>query len=219
MLRKLFSLFKKKEPEVEHDQEADIQWHEKKAEYLDSILGEAYEMVLHAIVPFEIGGGLDFYYFPNGIPGTGLATLELVDRHGNGPSNRVFPAYELVMFTKHKMNIDEAGKENTPFGKADQNLKGILNGIARYSMEATLNPDETCEFPEEMDGVGGKCLILDAYSPTDEPGPGGMGIMLLIEVFRSEMDFARENSGADLIQMLKKAGHYPYSDLDREPVV
>jgi len=40
----------------------------------------------------------------------------------------------------------------------------------------------------------------------------------IIEVFRSEMDFARENGGASLLQRLDDAGHYPYSDLDREPV-
>jgi hypothetical protein len=37
-------------------------------------------------------------------------------------------------------------------------------------------------------------------------------------VFRSEMEYARENGGAKLIRRLKKAGYYPYSDLDREAV-
>ena len=67
-----------------------------------------------------------------------------------------------------------------------------------------------------MDGVGGKCLIFDAYGlPV---AGGGFGMLLVIEVFRSEMDFAREQGGEVLLQRLKDAGHYPYSDLEREAV-
>ena len=41
-----------------------------------------------------------------------------------------------------------------------------------------------------------------------------------MEIFRSEMDFARANGGEELVAKLKAEGHYyPYSDLDRAPVV
>jgi hypothetical protein len=43
--------------------------------------------------------------------------------------------------------------------------------------------------------------------------------MVVMEIFRKEMDFARANGGAALLEKLKLAGHYPYSDLDRDPVV
>jgi hypothetical protein len=33
------------------------------------------------------------------------------------------------------------------------------------------------------------------------------------------MEFARDKGGSVLIELLKQNGHYPYSDLDREPVV
>ena len=39
-----------------------------------------------------------------------------------------------------------------------------------------------------------------------------------MEVFRSEMAFAHKRGGSKLIEKLKAAGHYPYSDLDREAV-
>ena len=123
------------------------------------------------------------------------------------------------MFTIHALNLDEAKDDTTPFGSAHRNINSILNLIARYCTEATLNPNDTCEFPKEMKGVGGKCLIFDGYSPTDSVGPNRMGLLLIMEVFRSEMTFAMENGGDKLIQMLKDAGHYPYSDLERQPVV
>ncbi|MCH8828419.1 MAG: suppressor of fused domain protein, partial [Planctomycetes bacterium] len=89
--------------------------------------------------------------------------------------------------------------------------------MAPYSAQATLNPNETCEFPADMETLGGKCLIFDAYGePTGENPTFGM--LVLIEVFRLEMEFARQHGGRELLEKLKQAGHYPYSDLDREPV-
>jgi len=43
-------------------------------------------------------------------------------------------------------------------------------------------------------------------------------LLLCLQVFRSEMEFARENGSEELFKKLKQAGHYPYSDLDRQPV-
>ncbi|MBC8144099.1 MAG: hypothetical protein H7X80_00860, partial [bacterium] len=92
------------------------------------------------------------------------------------------------------------------------------NFIGRYSAQAKLNPNETCEFPAEMEHVGGKRLIFDAYGPTPDRKNRTFGILAVIEVHPSEMEFARTSGGADLIALLKSAGYYPYSDLDREPV-
>ncbi len=207
------------ESQDDYDEDAEITWHEQKSAFMESVLGKEHDMVMHAIIPFEIGGGLDLYYFPNGIDGTAIATKELVNRHGNGPSNRVYPAYELVMFTRHALDLDEVKDENTPFGKAHDSMNRILNMIAMYCQEATLNPNETCEFPKDMEHVGGKCLMFDAYSPTQAVGSAQMGLLLIIEVFRSEMTHAMKNGGAKVLSLLKEAGHYPYSDLDRDPVI
>jgi hypothetical protein len=44
-------------------------------------------------------------------------------------------------------------------------------------------------------------------------------LMLCMEVFRSEMEHAMKHGSVSVIPRLKAAGHYPYSDLDRDPVV
>jgi hypothetical protein len=44
-------------------------------------------------------------------------------------------------------------------------------------------------------------------------------LLLCLEVFRSEMEFARENGAEQLLGKLKDAGYYPYSDLNRKPFV
>lgn len=193
-------------------------WAERKSALLERTLGKEHDLVMHALIPFAIGGGLDLYYYPTCLPGTAIATKELSDLPNEGASNRAYDSYELVMFTKHRLSLDDARDESTPFGRAHAQINSILNYIARYAMEASLNPNETCEFPAEMENVGGKCLIFDGYATQSDDMVKRFGLLAVIEVFRSEMEFARKQGGAELIRKLKERGHYPYSDMEREPV-
>jgi hypothetical protein len=220
MFDRLKKLFGSKTPEPSEEEIAKLAeaWNDLKSKLMEDILGREHEMVMHAIIPYAVGGGLDLYYYPHAIPGTGVATKELSEMPGQGSSNEVFASYEIAMFTRHPLDMDAAKDDATPFGRAHSNINRILNFIAPYSASATLNPNETCEFPAEMKHVGGKCLIFDGYNVPDPGQTQGFGILAVIEVHRSEMDFARAEGGAELILRLKEAGHYPYSDLDREPV-
>jgi hypothetical protein len=202
----------------EADESKAKEWDEKKSALMEQALGKPHNMVMHAIIPYVIGGALDLYYYhPDGFAGTAIATKELSELPGQGSSNDVFECYELVMFTRHPINLDKAQDRKHPFGQAHQNISAILNPIARYSAEATLNPNETCEFPSEMQKIGGKCLIFDGYPDYSEQREP-FGLLAVIEIFRSELEFARQCGGSALLELLKKKGHYPYSDLDREPV-
>lgn len=192
------------------------EWHDRKTGLMVELLGPEHDMVMHSVIPYAIGGGLDLYYFPHGIPGTGIATKELCETPGEGSTNDVFELYELVMFTRHAVSLDDALDEATEFGRIHKSINAVLNCIARYSAEATLNPHETCEFPEDMKNVGEKCLIFDAYKSDEDHAE--FGLLLVMEIHRSEMEYAMENGGAGLLERLKLAGHYPYSDLDRAAV-
>jgi hypothetical protein len=200
------------------DEELAERWYDRKSSLMEGMLGKEHDMVMHAIIPYAIGGGLDLYYYPNGIPGTAIATKELSELPGEGSSNRVFECYELVMFTRHPLDLDAANDESTLFGRAHTTINEILNRIAPYSAQATLNPIETCEFPADMPTVGGRCVIFDRYPSYSADEPAEFGLLAVIEVFRSEMNYARKNGGASLLKRLKAKGHYPYSDLTREPV-
>ncbi|HKQ40110.1 MAG TPA: hypothetical protein VJ063_18700 [Verrucomicrobiae bacterium] len=221
MFNRLKSLFgaKRKEPEKDPQLKAAEEWYDRKSKLMEEILGPEHDMVMHAIIPYPAGGGLDLYYYARGIPGTAIATKELSELPNEGSRNNEFSCYELAMFTRHPLNLDQAWDDNTGFGQAHSKINSILHHIALYSAQAELNPGETCEFPAEMKCVGGKCLIFDAYGSRSDATVRNFGILLIIEVFRSEMDFARANGGAKLITKLKAAGHYPYSDLERSPVV
>lgn len=215
-LRKLFGKTNHRKPDP--DGKAAEEWYEHKSRLMEGLLGPEHDMVMHAIIPYAVGGGLDLYYFPHRIAGIAVATKELSELPDEGSSNRSFSCYELAMFTRHALNLDEAHNQETAFGKAHANINAILNIVAPYSATASLNPNETCEFPVEMPSVGGKCLIFDDYGSRSDETVRRFGMLAVIEVFRSEMDFARRHGGAQLIAKLKSAGHYPYSDLDREAV-
>lgn len=220
MFKKLFSKKKKSEKEVETieltEEQLERDWYDQKSKKMECVLGKEHDMVMHAIIPYEIGGGLDLYYYPNDILGTGIATKELSHSCRDGSSNDRYEKYELVMFTKHEISLDDSSNQDVAFGKAHQNINSILNPVARYSEQANLKNNDTLEFPHDFDGVGGKCLIFSDYSPDFSED---FGLMAVIEVYRSEMEFARDNGCEKLIKKLKKSGHYPYSDLERQAVI
>ena len=194
-------------------------WYTAKSRMMEEILGKEHDMVMHAIIPYAVGGGLDLYYYPNGVSGAGVATKELSDLPGKGSKNRELASYELVMFTRHAINLDEAREEQSDFGKAHSTINSILNRMAPYSEQASLNKFETCEFPSDMERVGGKCLIFDTYGKRTHGLGKTFGVLVVIEIFRTEMEFARANGGAALLEKLREKKFYPYSDMDREPVV
>ena len=185
------------QPMADDHEEAGRQWYDRKSALMEDVLGKEHDMVMHAIIPYALGGGLDLYFYPHGVPGTAIATKELSELPGEGSSNSVYACYELVMFTKCPLELDAAQDEGKAFGRSHSAINAILNRIAPYSALATLNPYETCEFPAEMPTVGGRCLVFDGYTPHADDEPAEFGLLLIIEVFRSEMAFAQQNGAAE----------------------
>ena len=215
--KKLFGKADKPTPREFTEQEHELDY-EQKSKGLENVLGKMHDLVGHAIIPFAVGGAVDMYYFPNHIKGTGFATMELLEPDGTGPLPNRLGTYELVAFTKHDYNNSEDSQ--TPFNLIEREICGIFTTIGFFSKEAVLNPNETCEVPNGK-GEENSCLVFDLYQPDNKEfiiGDRKHHLLLCLQVFRSEMDFARENGSEELFKILKQAGHYPYSDLDRQPV-
>lgn len=218
-LKKLFGGQKKEVliSKPEFSQEEFDKDYEEKEKGLEAVLGKPYGMVGHAIIPFAVGGAVDMYYFPNHIQGTGFATMELLDPDGNGPKPNRLGTYELVAFTKEPINEHE--ENPTAFNLIERRVCGFFTTIGNYSFQAVLNPNETCEVPSDEDE--NRCLVFDNYQPDNKEfkiGDRKHHLLLCLEVFRSEMEFARKKGTPELLNLLKQKGFYPYSDLDREPV-
>lgn len=222
------------EPPAVSDDEAE-RFYRLKRQGLEQILGKMHDLVGHAIIPFQIGGAVDMYYFPNALPGTGFVTMELIEPDGSGSQPSRIGTYELVAFTKYKIqdNLgaykvmpfrqaeEEPSSEKAAFEKIERRMCRIFTEVGRYSFGAILNPYETIEVPwlkgEEM-----PCLILDEYIAPEgifTIGKQKHGLLLIIEVFRREMEHAMKYGSRRVLEKLKAQGYYPYSDLDRPPVV
>ena len=52
----------------------------------------------------------------------------------------------------------------------------------------------------------------------DPNKPGTFGLLLVIEVNRSEMNLARKIGGRNFIEKFKEKGFWPFSDLDRDKI-
>lgn len=216
-------------PQTSESDFSDEEWnldYEQKEKGLEYVLGKMHNLVGHAIIPFSIGGAVDMYYFPNHIKGTGFATMELLAPDGTGPLPNRLGTYELVAFTKYDIENVEydvlpAKTETSPFNKIERKICGVFTTIGNYSFEAELNPLETCEIPMD-NGEENICMAFDLYQPDGKKfmiGEREHHLLLCILLFRSEMEYAREHGSQLLFDKLKQAGHYPYSDLDREHVV
>ncbi len=217
---KLFDkYFGQKEIKKEFTQEDYDRDYELKMAGLEYVLGKSHNLVGHAIIPFDVGGAVDMYYFANGIKGTGFATMELIKPDGTGPIPNRTGTYELLAFTKLDYSQDTI--KTNPFNLIERRFCGIFTTTGVYSYQEKLERGDTYEIPD-TDGNSTKCFVFDEYKPNGKEffiGKKKYGLLLIIEVFRDEMEYAMQNGSGLLLEKLKEKGYYPYSDLDRESVL
>jgi hypothetical protein len=191
--------------------------HALKAAALERLLGPMHGLVGHAIIPYFVGGAVDMYYFPNVTEGTACVTMDLIEPDGTGPLPSKAGTYELIAFTRHKIGDASAAEA---FKAIERRICGIFTTVGRYSKGATLNPGETCEVP--VKGGPNRRLVFDEFTNAERRfaiGDKVHALLLCIEVLPQEMKFAMKHGSRQLLDRLKSHGAYPYSDLDRQPVV
>lgn len=222
IFKKLFGKKQKAEMSKKQKQEQLDPLFQAKKEAMENILGEMYGLVGHAIIPFQIGGAVDMYYFPNAREGMAFATMELIESESKGPIPNRNGMFELLAFTRHKVDKQVGGITEAigdPVDTIERRICGIFTTIGNYSYTAKLEPGDTCEIPnDEGDNT---CLVFDEYKIDGRNFMinGKMyGLLVCIEVFRSEMEYAMKYGSLELFKKLKETGCYPFSDLDRDPV-
>jgi hypothetical protein len=169
---------------------------------LEKILGPMHKIVGHAIVAFAVGGSLDMYRFPNALDGTAFATMELIEPDGSGPIPSEIGTYELVAFTKYKIDVDL----DDSFNQAQLRIWSMMTSIARLSFNEILNPMDTCEVPGKKDEPF-RCVVLDTWEKPGvdfQIGDQKHGLLLCMEIFRSEMEYAIQNGSPSLFRLLRE---------------
>lgn len=72
-------------------------YYELKQAGLEKVLGPMHGYVGHAIIPYEVGGTVDMYYFPQEDGSTAFATMELLNADGSGPKkSKIAPRPSVV---------------------------------------------------------------------------------------------------------------------------
>jgi hypothetical protein len=198
--------------EKDYDESYDV-----KKEGLEKVLGSMHEYVSHAIIPFQVGGAVDIYRFPDALPGTAMVTMELIAPDGSGPKPSSIGTYELIAFTRIPV-----GKESDQgsYEQIENRICSLLTQVGRYSYMEVINPGETAEFSLD-DNEPNVCLVFDEFKKPGFEfliGEKSHGLLLVIEIFRSELNYARSTGSSELLARLKEAQVYPYSDMNRPPV-
>jgi hypothetical protein len=198
---------------------------QQKKAAIEKILGPLSD-VRHAFLPHAAGGPLDLYRFEHALPGTVFATLDLIYPDGQGPQRNPFGTYELLACTRLRAAPSptplfkrEADRSRAPYERMAERIAYMLTLLAGSSTERVLSPGDTAEL--DYGPKGQLSLLFDRF---DRPSALRVGkkkhhLLLCMEIFPSELAFARQAGTARLLPLLQAAGHYPYSDLDREPVI
>ena len=195
---------------------------EEKQKALDAALGKMEDTVIHAIIPYFLGGTLDLYPFRRHIPGTLYVTQELFafDPRSRPKKSRDGWFELAVAFRDADGSVfKNASRDSDGEMPASVSLASrLLNPLARYSEMASLSPGETAELPGD-DGEPSTCIVFDRVecSPMSAGGTPFF-LLLVIQVHPAELAMARSQGSEALFAALKQHGHYPYSDLDRPSV-
>ncbi|QDV74986.1 suppressor of fused domain protein [Botrimarina mediterranea] len=195
-------------------------WYERKSELMASVLGKPEDWVMHAIIPYDVGGRLDQYFYRSFQTGTAMATKELSLLPDQGSSNDRLTTYEMVGFMRPPFTGEDAGNLETTSGRIYRRLDIFMNALARYSEQATLNPYETSAVPKVDESESDYPLVIfDEFAKFDLGDNQTFGLLAVIEIFPSEFEYKQENGGDALIDLLKQEGVYPFTDPNRSPVV
>jgi hypothetical protein len=197
--------------------EEDEPGYQLKEQGIEHILGKAHYVVGKAVPPIDMGGPVAIYYFREHVAGTGFATMKISYPDENRDKTNRLGAYELVAFTKETYNTSAA---NTNFNIIERRICGNLTSVGYCSKATALNPGDTCELPTNENK--NRYLIFDSYTPGGKKfmiGDREHHLLLCMEIFKEELDYARANNSVQLFNLLKQQGVYPYSDLNRESVL
>lgn len=182
---------------------------------LEDVLGPMYEKIGKAESPFAAGGSVDMHYFPQEPRGTAFATMELIEPDGTGTVPSRDGTYELVAFSRHPDPRGNDAEEKHEFLAAERRLCHIFTAVARVAQKERIDVGDFFEIPA-LHGPN-HCVLFDRHAPLWIDGRAHT-LMLVMEIHRSEYNFALGKGGQTLLARLRHHGRHPYTDLDRNTV-
>lgn len=192
-------------------------WRKQKGNLIEKCLGPALDdAVLYIIPPVDFAPGL-YVHLNDGY--FALSTLDMSELPGKGASNNRYDNIEFCMMAKEKITLDETATPILKEGSSFMLMRYITTAIADYAASgATLNVGDTIEFPKDYDEtIGGKCFFFWPHQGSSVDA--SLGLMMIIEIHSSEMEFARSEGPSKLVDKLKNSKAFPFSYPERLSVI
>lgn len=175
-------------------------WNAREAA-LTSVLGETDPMVLHAMMPFQLGGQADVVCFRKHLPGRVAATCELLGEEGQIQND--LGTYELMI----------AHRDDDDWGP------NVISRLARYTCDARLEPGHTMEIGDAVPkGSTIAGFLFCEYARFTYRGQDA-GLLLCLGITADELDQCKAGQRGEVLAALKAANIYPYTDLSRGSVL
>lgn len=183
----------------ESNDEYELLWNAR-IEGLRPIFGKPDDHVFHSPIPFYLGGDADVLPFSNHCGGTAYVTADLtVPREDNDTSAA---DYELVICHR-------------PHNEWGPN---IISQLAKYTLEVRLEPSETMDMGPAIPQPSKIVAFLFADYGTFELLGSQRGLLLCLGITSEELQLCQEGKSQFVLDKLKEAGVYPFTDLKRKTV-
>lgn len=190
------------QPQTENDEWQRI-WDARIAG-LTPVLGKPADKVLHAVIPFQLGGSADVLPFPDFVSGISYVTAEMTGEDvGQRPNS--LGHYELMICARQELK--KAGD--------------LISMLARYTCDAVLEPGETMDLNTFFGDSTIRALLFThpAEHPVHFEFLGQCyGVLLCIGITAEELAFKQSNGSARLLQLLREHAVFPYTTPDRPSV-
>jgi hypothetical protein len=200
----VFTNASRKPFDTEYDKE---KWWHPPVKALEKILGPQGDTDLHAPIFFdmgaELGGAPDVHTFPRHKKGAiAYVTAELIGRD-NQPANKL-GNYEIMICLPKDFDAEVVG--------------AILTPLAYYTLEQPLNPGDTSDLGEIVEGSKITALLFSDYGRFTVL-KRECGLLLCTGITQRKMKYAAKQPPGTLEKKLRDAEIYPVTDFERESVV
>jgi suppressor of fused protein SUFU len=194
------------------EEEGDDEWSElwdARLAAIEKVLGPSDDSVIHGMIPFqfgqEMGGQADIVMFSKHVDGTVYVTADLIgneEQQTNSMGN-----YELMICRRKE------GEEDDEWGS------WIIGSLAHYTIGEPIEPGETMGLGEGVpEGATVEAFLFVDYGRFEVLGKPA-GLLLCLALTGAEGEYAMEHGPDAIIEKLKAAKIYPFSDTHRKSVV
>jgi hypothetical protein len=192
----------------ENEQTGDDEWQRNwtaRQTALGAVLGLPANTVLHAPVPFQLGGTADVLPFPNYLPGMTYVTAELSGEDTGQRPNSI-GNYELMICAKREL----------------PKAADLISNLATYTCDNVLETGETMDIGTWFEDTTMRAVLF--AHPKEQPVHFKFlgqryGLLLCIGITADELAFKKANGSDQLLSILKTNGIFPYTIPDRPSVL